>query len=848
MHIFLRLPIFAEEEKTHQAAVLFLVLWTVMLAVTMMELFDIWMTPVNILRWLLIIGIVDIVCFSLLYINWLGYTRQVGITLTVSLWGLITGLAYTGEGIIDPSTPAFFIIIALSGLVLGRKAVIFTSIGFIFTGLGLTLVDSMRSLPVNQGYPTPLTLLVSYSFYAIIIATVQYINIETLKNAFLRVGSEKTERKKAEYALQISKDFTTNLIETANVIVISYDLNGYIIVLNQAAEEITGYNRSELEGRNWLELIVPRNHYPEGAGKFRQLIAWGSPKCFESPILTKTGEERYITWQSNEVYNQRQVVGLITFGVDITERKHHERELEIIATVSSALRIAQTQAEMFQIVLTQLKDLFRANYVTLAARYANDDNINFESICGEDSQESFAQLFSSKGDLNSIINTNEIYLNNDIQHNPLFSQYDQFAGMFAFVCVPLIAHGNKMGSLIIIRENIITNEEVHTLTAIADITANVSYRISLYEQTKRDVQRLAALHKIEMAISNNIDIQQIFDTLLDQVINQLHVDAADILVLNQDGLTFMYASGKGFKSNRNNENRGRVGEGLAGTSVLTKSIIYISNHSISDDVSDVHEILVNEKIASYYAIPLITKDIVKGVLEVFIRSQVPPHPDWLEFLQMLGSITAIALENAELFLNLQDTNIELTNAYDATIEGWSHALDLRDKETEGHTQRVTELTVKLAKEMGLSEKDLVHLRRGALLHDIGKMGIPDNILLKPGSLTDEEWNIMRKHPQYAFDMLTPIKYLAKALDIPYCHHEKWDGTGYPRGLRGKEIPFAARIFAVIDVWDALTSDRPYRAAWPKEKTLDYIRGLSGIQFDPEVVKKFEGLMNTSMSK
>lgn len=187
---------------------------------------------------------------------------------------------------------------------------------------------------------------------------------------------------------------------------------------------------------------------------------------------------------------------------------------------------------------------------------------------------------------------------------------------------------------------------------------------------------------------------------------------------------------------------------------------------------------------------------------------------------------------------LQEANEQLLDAYEATIEGWSHAMDLRDRETEGHSRRVAELTVNLAQAVGMSQQEIVHLRRGALLHDLGKIGIPDSILHKPSGLTDEEWVIMRKHPQFAHDMLYPIEYLRPALDIPYNHHEKWDGTGYPRGSRGEEIPLAARLFAVIDVWDALTSNRPYRPAWSDEEALTYIREQSGRHFDPQVVELF----------
>ena len=177
-------------------------------------------------------------------------------------------------------------------------------------------------------------------------------------------------------------------------------------------------------------------------------------------------------------------------------------------------------------------------------------------------------------------------------------------------------------------------------------------------------------------------------------------------------------------------------------------------------------------------------------------------------------------------------------AYDTTLEGWAKALELRDKETEDHSRRVTKLTEILAQAMGFDEKDLIHIRRGAILHDIGKMGIPDEILRKRGPLTVSEKNVVKQHPLHGLELLSPITFLEKALDIPYCHHERWDGTGYPRGLRGEEIPTAARIFTVIDVWDALLSDRPYSKAWPKEKAIRYLKDESGKIFDPDCISVF----------
>jgi putative nucleotidyltransferase with HDIG domain len=259
--------------------------------------------------------------------------------------------------------------------------------------------------------------------------------------------------------------------------------------------------------------------------------------------------------------------------------------------------------------------------------------------------------------------------------------------------------------------------------------------------------------------------------------------------------------------------------------------------------------MAREGFTAYLGMPLIAKGMLRGVLEVFQRDPqtAPPWDDgWMAYFETMAGQAAIAIESAQLFEHLQRSNEELARANDATIEGWSRALELRDGETEGHTQRVAELAVRLARRMGQSDERLTHLRRGAILHDIGKMGISDVIFRKSGPLTPEEWEVMRKHPVYAYEWLSPVTYLRQALDIPYCHHEKWDGTGYPRGLAGENIPLAARIFAIVDVWDALLSDRPYRQAWSQAEVVAHIRQESGKHFDPQVVTAFLDLVTSEM--
>jgi PAS domain S-box-containing protein len=354
-------------------------------------------------------------------------------------------------------------------------------------------------------------------------------------------------------------------------------------------------------------------------------------------------------------------------------------------------------------------------------------------------------------------------------------------------------------------------------------------------QIRQQLSRLTALRIIDQAITSSFDLRITLATIVAQVMTQLQVDAAGILLLDTSEQTLEYRSTRGFHHQLVGNLKMSLDETPAGQAVQDRRLIRIDS---LDSARNPTTILSVEGFVSYFAAPLSARGKVYGVLEVFHRTPFQPYSDWTDFLETLAGQTAIAIDNALLVENLQKANLELQQSYDATIEGWSRALDLRDRETEGHTLRVTEMAVGLARFFGLTEEKLVHARRGGLLHDIGKLGVPDDVLLKPGPLTDREWKIMRLHPQFAYEWLSKVPYLREALDIPYCHHEKWDGTGYPRGLKGESIPLISRIFALADVWDAITSDRPYRRAWPHEKAIDYIRANSGLHFDPGVVEIF----------
>jgi len=370
------------------------------------------------------------------------------------------------------------------------------------------------------------------------------------------------------------------------------------------------------------------------------------------------------------------------------------------------------------------------------------------------------------------------------------------------------------------------------------VAQDISRHKRAEEQVQRQLKRLSALHAVDLAITSSLDLRVILNVLLAQATAHLHVDAADVLLFHSDSWLLQFGAGHGFRGNRVAGTRLRVGEGYAGEAIVTRRAVRIPNLREAPDIPARHSLLADEEFFAYHAAPLIAKGQVKGVLELFHRGPLDPDQEWLDFLDILVDQAAIAIDNAALFDDLQRSNVKLSLAYDTTLEGWSRAVDLRDHRTEGHSQRATEMALRVARALSMPEADLIHLRRGALLHDIGKMAVPDSILLKPGPLSAEEWEIMRRHPAYAHELLSRIPYLSQALDIPYCHHEKWDGSGYPQGLHGAQIPLAARIFAVANVWDALRSDRPYRPAWAVAQAVTYIREQAGAHFDPQIVAVF----------
>lgn len=619
---------------------------------------------------------------------------------------------------------------------------------------------------------------------------------------------DRTEYKQAEVALRESEQKFSKIFYASPVPVsINRVSDGRYMDVNESFLERMGYTREQVIGHTALELGAWVD-LAERSEMLNILRHQGSLRSFEARFRTKSGEigTALLFREFIEIAGEKYFIGTT---LDITDRKQAEEALAASETELRALFASMNDA----VLVIDRDGVYRQIAPTNPSLLYKPP----DELLGRTLQDVFpeeqAKVFI--GIIRQVVKTQQT----------------------AHIEYPLTIHEREIWF-----ETSISPMDVEsTLWVARDITDRKQAEMEitrLLGESQRRLKQVEALHSIDIAISASMDLRTTLKVLLMQIESLLDVDAADILLFNSVLQEFRFSVGRGFHTDSLERASVHLNDSFAGQAVLERQMVSIPAELMAHANPEFSKHYDSEGFFAYVGIPLVAKGEMKGVLEIYHRSPHQPETEWLRLLETLAGQAAIAIDNAQLFDGLQQSNIELAHAYDATIAGWSRAMDLRDKETEGHSQRVTDLTLKLARAVKVSESELTHIRRGALLHDIGKMGIPDHILLKNGPLTDEEWEKMRKHPEFAYEMLSSIRYLQPALDIPYGHHEKWDGTGYPRGLKGEEIPLAARIFAVIDVWDALINDRPYRSAWTERRALEYIQDQSGKYFDPRIVNAF----------
>ncbi|MBN2149093.1 MAG: PAS domain S-box protein [Anaerolineales bacterium] len=631
-----------------------------------------------------------------------------------------------------------------------------------------------------------------------------------LANAF----NHMTEQIQQLYqSLHQSEEYFRSLIEDTSDITLVLNPDSTVRYASPALGRVLGYSPEEWQGKNVFDYLHPEDQSRARRAYYRAQNASDGIIPLELRARHADGNWHVFEALGHSRINDPVIAGFIINARDISERKQMENSLR---QSESKYRLVIDHALQGMILIRGDKVQFANPAICKITGYSTDE----------------MSALDMQG-LMSLVHPEDLPGVMEVQQMRASGEWKQPAYQFRF------HHKDGSWRWVEAFDTLLPNgDEPHILTAILDVHERKVAEI----QIRRQIEQLRSLHTIDTAISASHDRSLILNVIIDQVIAQLEVDAAAVLLLNPHSMQLDTVAGRGFRAMQARPPL-RVDEGWAGKAIRERRLVRVpsvreTNGNIKQD-----PFFTQEGFSAYYVTPLIAKGQVKGVLEVFHRANLAMEPERLDFMETLAGQTAIAIDNISMFNDLQRSNLELAMAYDATIEGWSRALDLRDHDTEGHSLRVAEITLRLAKAMDISEGELIHLRWGALLHDIGKMGVPDAILHKPAPLTEEEWEVMRQHPTYAYEMLSPIEFLRQSIDIPYCHHEQWDGLGYPRQLKGEQIPLSARIFAVIDSWDALCNDRPYRKAWLEDEVRRYIQEQAGARFDPRVVDAFLQLLD-----
>ena len=641
-------------------------------------------------------------------------------------------------------------------------------------------------------------------------SSVRLIQDKTGKSSgMISIIRDLTQTRKTEDSLKKERNFYSSVLNAAAGLLLVLDKEGRILLFNGVCEKLTGYSINEVRQKHPWDFLLSPEDSQSAQASFKNLKMDQFPYSHENNWITKDADRRLISWSDTALTDDKgEVACIVSTGIDITAQREAEEA-------------DQQSAEYFRSLVENAADALLILDQEGIIRF---ENSSFAKFLGYEPKE-----FVDKN-LRELVHPDDVSLLSKALEG-VKKKPDSTSSM-------RLRLQNKEGTWVTVEglsKNFLNDAAV---SGIAVTVRDITRRNKTERGIQRQLQTLDALHAIDVATSSGLDLRVTVKVVLEQITSELKVDAASVLLFNPHTHNLKYFSGLGFRNIAIARSTINLGEGVAGKAGLERELIRIPDLRDSEEGSRRAELLAEEEFVTYYAMPLVARGELKGVLEIFNRSALSPDQDWLDFLSDVAAQAAIAIDNADLIASLQRHNTGLTFAYESTLEQLSYALDLREQLSHGHSQRLAEWTLQLGEAMGMEGPDLINDRRGALVHDFGKIGVPESILLKPGPLNDEEWELMQKHPRYAYLMLSEIPYLRAAVDIPYCHHEKWDGSGYPRGLKGKEIPLAARVFSVVEAWDVLGCDRPYREAWPNMKIREHLKSQSGIDFDPEIVEKF----------
>lgn len=578
-----------------------------------------------------------------------------------------------------------------------------------------------------------------------------------------------------------------------------------MLYISEGILELSGYNVEEIfppGGLTFEELI-----HPEDRDHVRRTVQ-AQARTFRSYNLTYriTRKDEHISW----VWERGQVIGQNKEGVNILEG--------YIVDISERIGLSDQMSELNLRMNALFKNAPSGILFLKDSKYVDANPAALEML-GYSREEMLAL-------------TPEMLM--DFPQNPTLNEI-RAAFREGGELTKTLQLRKKDGRLLPVEFNAIADVLPGMHIAMFD---DISQKIEYEAQLETQLTRLRALSNMASMISASADVRQTYGAVLIEAVQALHADGGVILDYDPASMHLTFSAGAELRSEPPTEAFIALGQSLAGRSLLTQTPVIIPDIREVELEAAFQKLMQREGFVGYVAIPLQVAAQYIGVLEIFHVDPFTPSQEWLNLATTLANEGAAGIHAAQTRRDLETANQQLRLAYETTLQGWARALEYRDRETEGHSDRVTDVTVDLARRLNVHPDDLIYIRWGARLHDIGKMAVPDHILLKEGPLTEEEWVTMRKHPVRGYELLKEIPFLGSAVEIPHYHHEKWDGSGYPNGLKGEAIPLGARLFAVVDVWDALSHDRPYRKAWPMEDVIAYIKKENGIHFDPDVVEAF----------
>jgi len=605
------------------------------------------------------------------------------------------------------------------------------------------------------------------------------------------------------------KDRFSTLLDPLRLAAVILDPHQLICYCNRYFLEVTGWKNEDLVGKDWFTTLIPAElHLPLKVFYSASLNNARTSSSTTHEVLTQAQERRMFEWNNTTLMSSNgEPTGIISIGIDITT--HLQVELNFERSQETARNIFNALPDLIYIINTDGKiasvnQAFTTVFDKPIHEIIGSSVLNF---IPPDQAKNFAEMLAG------VLKTGKAIRRERV--------------------TPYVSFRDWINPIL---------DEKGQVSQVAISTRDITQQKKV-EASEREQNQLAqALRATAEALTTEINLDDLLDAILENIEKVVPHDSANIMLV-ESGIARVVRM-RGLPSQGSSSYVKNLQLSIHDTPSLrymdeTHLPMLMADTAIHPDWLKIPE---TAWISSYIGAPIHMNDHLFGFIGVNSQTKNFFNQTHAERLQAFAYQAAIAFNNAEMFKRLQDAHISLSQAYDETIAGWARALEMRDKMTEGHTRRVSKLAVQLAQKMGISGEDLLLINRGSQLHDIGKIAIPDSILRKPGPLSPSEWEIMHQHPRFANDMLSRIDYLKSALVIPYCHHEKWDGSGYPQGIKGDEIPLPARIFAVVDVWDALQYERSYSIPWEKQKVIDYIRSESGKHFDPAIVEIFLGMV------